>query len=155
MGGRGSRELDGLTREVNRLLEERGVRVGEGEGHPFRVDPVPRILQGEEWRRVAASVAQRVRALECFLNGVYGERQVVAEGVVPERIVAGSGFLERDLFGISPPHGARIAIAGLDVVRDSSHDTSTCAPSPSTTATKSGCLREGSPGSLSRQGRPS
>jgi uncharacterized circularly permuted ATP-grasp superfamily protein len=116
--GRDPRERDDLTREVNRLLEQRGVRVGQGEGHPFQVDPVPRILEAEEWRQVAAGVAQRVRALECFLDDVYGDRQVVAEGVVPERIVSGSGFLERDLLGVSPPHGVRIAIAGLDVVRD-------------------------------------
>jgi uncharacterized circularly permuted ATP-grasp superfamily protein len=116
--GRGPRELDDLSREVNRLLERRRVRVGQGDGHPFQVDPVPRILEAEEWRQVAAGVSQRVRALECFLDDVYGDRQVVAEGVVPERIVAGSGFLERDLLGVSPPHGVRIAIAGLDVVRD-------------------------------------
>jgi uncharacterized circularly permuted ATP-grasp superfamily protein len=118
VGRGGPRQRDDLSREVNRLLEKRGVRVGQGDGHPFPVDPVPRILEAEEWRQVAAGVAQRVRALEYFLEDVYRERQVVADGVVPERIVAGSGFLERDLLGVSPPHGVRIAIAGLDVVRD-------------------------------------
>jgi uncharacterized circularly permuted ATP-grasp superfamily protein len=78
------------------LLEKRGLRVGPGAGHPFQVDPVPRILEtAEAWRQVAAGVAQRVRALESFLDIVSGGRQAIADGVVPERIVAGSGFLER------------------------------------------------------------
>src|SRR6478735_6085558 len=118
MEGRGARERDALTREANRLVEERGVRFGGEEGHAFRVDPVPRILPREEWDQVAAGVRQRVRALEAFLDDVYGERRTIADGVVPERVVDGSSYFERDLVGLRPAGGARISVAGLDLVRD-------------------------------------
>lgn len=108
---------DGLTREVNRLLEQRGVRFGGEESHPFRVDPVPRVLPAEEWQLIAAGVGQRVRALDLLLDDVYGEQSVVEAGVVPARVLAGSPYFERDLVGLAPAAGARISIAGLDLVR--------------------------------------
>jgi len=111
---------DDLAREVNRLLAERGVEFGEGEENALRVDPVPRLLDEGEWAVLAAGVRQRVLALEAFLDDAYGDQQLIADGIVPERIVAGSGFFERDLVGRPPSGGARISVAGLDIVRDDS-----------------------------------
>jgi uncharacterized circularly permuted ATP-grasp superfamily protein len=110
---------DGMTREVNRLLEQRGVRFGGEDGHPFRVDPVPRLLPPEEWETVAAGVAQRVRALDLLLDDVYGERGAVQAGIIPDRVISGTPYLERDLVGLAPIAGARISVAGLDLVRAS------------------------------------
>lgn len=110
-------DADELTREVNRLLAERGVAFGGQEAHPFRADPVPRMLEREEWDQLAAGLRQRVRALEAFLDDVYGERRVVTDGIVPEHVVTGSPYLEEDLVGLRPVGGARISIAGLDIVR--------------------------------------
>lgn len=110
-------DADELTREVNRLLAERGVEFGGDDAHAFRADPVPRLLERAEWDELAAGLRQRVRALEAFLDDVYGERRVVADGVVPAHVVEGSPYLEQDLFGVRPVGGARISVAGLDVVR--------------------------------------
>lgn len=111
-------ERDRFAREVNRLLQEGGVRFGGDEPHAFRADPLPRVLRREEWEHLAAGVRQRVLALEAFLDDVYGEQRTVREGVVPERVVASSPHLEPDLMGVRPRGGARISVAGLDVVRD-------------------------------------
>ena len=110
-------DRDGLTREVNRLLESQGVRFGGEDDHPFRVDPVPRVIAADEWETIAAGLAQRVRTLDLLVDDLYGERTVVAGGVLPERVVAGSPYFERDLVGIAPTAGARISVAGLDLVR--------------------------------------
>ena len=110
-------DLDVLTRRVNELLAAREVRFGAEDGHPFRVDPVPRILTEAEWRSLSAGVRQRVRTLDALLVDVYGERRAVAAGVLPERVVAAAGYLEDDLVGHQPASGW-LGIAGLDVVRD-------------------------------------
>ena len=67
---RNPRERDALTREVNDLVEDRGERFGGDEGHAIRVDPVPRVLERDEWDHLAGGIRQRVRALEAFLADV-------------------------------------------------------------------------------------
>ncbi|TNM48245.1 circularly permuted type 2 ATP-grasp protein, partial [Nocardioides albidus] len=111
-------ERNELTEQVNRVLEERGVRFGPGEGHPFRVDPLPRLLDREEWVVLADGVRQRVRALDAFVSDVYGERRCVADGIVPRAVLDSVPYLEPDLQGCAPHGGPWVGVAGLDVVRD-------------------------------------
>ena len=48
---------------------------GVGDAHrPFRVDPVPRLIDAAEWAAASAGLAQRARALTAFLADAYGER---------------------------------------------------------------------------------
>ena len=108
-------------REAAALVEERiaaeAVTFGGGDGAPFVVDPVPRVFTQAEWQELTAGLRQRVLALDAFLSDVHGERRALAEGVVPERVIHGSAYLDEELRGLQPAAGARVAIAGLDVVR--------------------------------------
>ena len=65
-----------------------------------------------------AGLIQRVRALNAFVADVYGERRIVAEGVVPQRVLDSAEALEPAMHGLAPPDGVWIGIAGLDIVRD-------------------------------------
>src|SRR3954453_19170345 len=44
--------------------------------------------------------------------------QVLADGVVPRRIIATSAHFLRAAAGINPPNGVRIHVAGVDLIRD-------------------------------------
>jgi carboxylate-amine ligase len=98
----------------------RGVtfRVGHGDtDRLFPLDLVPRIVTAEDWAGLTAGLAQRVRALEAFLRDVYGNREIVNDGVVPAQVVADAPGWSR--LGKLVPEGAvRIAVAGVDLVRD-------------------------------------
>ena len=111
-------ERDELSRRVNAVLEERGVRFGGAGGHAFRADPVPRLLDPGEWELLADGLAQRIRALDAFVADVYAERRCVADGVLPAHVLDATPYLERDLTGSAPVAGAWISVAGFDVVRD-------------------------------------
>ena len=82
----------------------------------FEVDPVPRIIEAEEWRELSAGIAQRVRALEAFVADAYGAQAIVAAGAVPERVLEGADHYEPALRGLRPP-GGWIGVAGLDLLR--------------------------------------
>lgn len=117
----GDADLGALRSAVADDLAARGVAFGDGEDvAPFVVDPVPRLLTADEWRELETGLAQRLRALDAFVADVYGERRVLAAGVLPERVLAGVPFLEADLRDVvqAPADGAWISIAGHDVVRD-------------------------------------
>lgn len=111
-------ERDELSRRVNAVLEERGVRFGGAGGHAFRADPVPRLLDADEWELLSGGLAQRIRALDAFVADVHAERRCVTDGVVPAHVLDATPYLEQDLVGSAPVAGAWISVAGFDIVRD-------------------------------------
>ena len=56
---------------------------GPTRDRPFPLDLVPRILGGDEWRVIKRGLAQRVRALNLFVEDVYHNREIIREGIVP------------------------------------------------------------------------
>src|SRR5271155_703673 len=50
---------------------------------PFPLDLVPRIIPAEEWNHIKRGLAQRVRALNHFVDDVYHAREIVHAGIVP------------------------------------------------------------------------
>lgn len=102
-----------------RSFLDRGVTFDyAGEERPFPLDIVPRIIPQEEWEVVERGVKQRVRALEHFLEDVYGEQKVIADGIVPRSLITSSSHFHRCVWGFSPAGGVRIHVAGIDLVRD-------------------------------------
>jgi uncharacterized circularly permuted ATP-grasp superfamily protein len=111
-------DLSSFASAVAEALSEREVTFRlEAEDDPFRLDPVPRLIESEEWDPLAAGLAQRVRALDRFVADVYGEREIVAAGVVPARAVDSCDHYE-PLVARLPETAVRVGVAGLDVVRD-------------------------------------
>jgi uncharacterized circularly permuted ATP-grasp superfamily protein len=110
-------DLDETLVEVRKHLLEHGCTFDWGDcREAFPVDLIPRIFTPEEWVVLAAGAEQRVQALDAFLHDVYGERRIVAEGVIPARVIHGADYHEPAL-GQLPEPRIRIGLAGLDIVR--------------------------------------
>ena len=84
----------------------------------FPFDPIPRIIDAASWGRLERGLKQRARALNAFLDDVYGEQRILRQGVVPPEIVLSSSGFRRELLGLQPPGRVRAHIAGIDLVRD-------------------------------------
>ena len=115
----GPEDVSARATRLARAFMDQGVTFDlDGEERPFPLDVVPRIFTGAEWAKVSAGVAQRVRALELFLADVYGSARIVSDGLVPHDVITSSPGFVRAAFGLSPPNGVRIHVAGIDVIRD-------------------------------------
>jgi uncharacterized circularly permuted ATP-grasp superfamily protein len=102
----------------DRSLRDQGITFSlSGEERPIPLDLLPRVIAAEEWTVLEAGVIQRVRALEAFLADVYGPQQILAEGIVPRRLVASSPNFLREAAHLDPPNGVRIQVAGIDILR--------------------------------------
>jgi carboxylate-amine ligase len=103
---------------VRRRLHADGCTFGGvgASGEAFKVDLVPRVICGDDWIALASGLEQRVRALDAFVRDVYRGRSIVAEGVIPERVVKGADYFEPELTRL-PPQPVLVALAGLDIVR--------------------------------------
>ncbi|MBS3940945.1 MAG: circularly permuted type 2 ATP-grasp protein [Actinobacteria bacterium] len=91
----------------------------EGVERTFPMDLLPRIIPVDEWATVEQGVAQRVTALNRFLDDLYvGEQAAVNDGVVPRWLLHTADGFRREAFGIPVPHAARCLVSGVDLVRD-------------------------------------
>lgn len=111
-----------LKDEINQLLARYGVKFGiykNNEFHEqlFPFDPIPRVIEHEEFKELEKGLIQRVDALNRFLLDIYTEQQIVKDGVIPEEFIFVSpGFLS-ECQGIVPPQNIFAHIAGIDLVK--------------------------------------
>lgn len=108
--------------EINQLLARYGVKFGiyknnEFQEQLFPFDPIPRVIEKEEFEELEQGLIQRVNALNLFLKDIYTEKKIVEDGVIPkEFIFASPGFLA-ECQGILPSNGIFAHIAGIDLVK--------------------------------------
>jgi carboxylate-amine ligase len=104
--------------ERDRWLSGAGMTFGVGrEQRPFQVDLVPRLIPAHDWRDLKRGLVQRARALEMFLEDVYGSAEVVRDGVLPATVIHGcAGW--RDEARMLPRSAVRAPVIGFDLVRD-------------------------------------
>jgi uncharacterized circularly permuted ATP-grasp superfamily protein len=110
-----AREAERLGQRLKRRLRERGVTFGAADDGIFALDPVPRVLTAAEWEPLAAGIAQRARALESLARDAYGERDAVAAGVLPARVLSGAPHSEPAM--VEAAVRRWIAVVGFDLVR--------------------------------------
>ena len=95
-----------------------GVPDGPVRDRPFPLDLVPRIIPAGEWRDIKRGLAQRIRALNAFVDDVYHAREIVHAGIVPWELIVSRSAFARAAHGIRPPGGVYCHVSGCDLVRD-------------------------------------
>lgn len=117
--------MDGLIQHsetINKLLDRYGVKFGiykngEFKEQLFPFDPIPRVIGHEEFAYLEKGLKQRVDALNCFLRDIYGKKQILRDGVIPEEFVfSAKGYLP-PCDGVTPPKGIYSHISGIDLVQ--------------------------------------
>ena len=107
-------------REIQRdkWIVEAGMTFGvESEQRPFSVDLMPRMVNEHEWKNLSDGLLQRARAVEFFLQDVYGDQQVLADGVLDPGLVLGSPGWREEATRL-PPGTVRGPVMGFDLVRN-------------------------------------
>src|SRR5690242_5329408 len=81
-------DLTTRSEALDRALVDQGITFSlSGQERPFPLDLVPRVITASEWARLERGIVQRVRGLEAFLADVYGDQQIVKDGVLPRRLI--------------------------------------------------------------------
>ncbi len=88
-----------------------------GEKQRFSVDLMPRLISPHEWQALSKGLIQRARAIEMFLRDVYGEQQIVADGVLSRELLEGSPGWRAEATRL-PAGTVRAPVMGFDLVRN-------------------------------------
>ena len=107
---------------VNKWMERFGVRFGIYKNGNFKeqifpFDPIPRIITHKDWIEIEAGLVQRVKALNLFLEDIYGKKEIIKQGIIPEEFIySSSGYLAQ-CEGITPSKRIYSHISGIDLVQ--------------------------------------
>ncbi|HLY36917.1 MAG TPA: circularly permuted type 2 ATP-grasp protein [Candidatus Binatia bacterium] len=123
--------LSGLTDpelSERRLASELAIKVmgitftvysdGRNVDRAWPFDVLPRVISRVEWQRTEAGLKQRVAALNCFIQDLYGEQRIVKEGIFPKALLADSVNYRPQCQGVKPRGGVWAHVCGSDLVRD-------------------------------------
>lgn len=108
-------ELSARQARADRLLAAEGAghlvhdlpvradgRAATIESRPWRLDPLPVVLDAPTFRWLSLAVAERMSALQAVLADLYGARQLVADRVVPPEVLASTDRYRLSAIGSSP-----------------------------------------------------
>src|SRR2546429_5702211 len=82
---------------------------------PF--DVIPRILAAQEWDTLRRGLEQRVKAINAYLRDIYGRREILKAGIVPEDLGFQNPVFRPEMNGQKVPHDIYVHVAGIDIVR--------------------------------------
>jgi uncharacterized circularly permuted ATP-grasp superfamily protein len=91
---------------------------GRGIDRAWPFDIVPRVIGATEWREVERGLEQRLRAINMFIDDLYHDQRVIADGVFPAELLLDSVNFRPQCVGASPRFGVWAHISGSDLVRD-------------------------------------
>ena len=116
-------QLSRRQQAAERAILEMGITFtvyseGQNIDRAWPFDIIPRVISAGEWRRIEAGLKQRLTALNLFIDDVYNEQRIVADGRFPRALLESSGNFLKECMGVKPVHGAWAHICGSDLVRD-------------------------------------
>src|SRR5277367_6601184 len=101
--------LDFRRREAELLFRRIGITFavyGDPEATerliPF--DVIPRILAAKEWELLKRGLEQRVKAINAYIKDVYGRREILRAGIVPDDLVFQNPVFRPEMNGQKVPH---------------------------------------------------
>ena len=124
--------------EVSRLLEDDGVTYTPtpagsrsivdlpsapaaaelSQAQPWRLDPLPLVLDATEWAGLEVGVVQRAELLAAILADLYGTQRLLAEQHLPPAAVLDHDEFLRPLVGTQSLSGQRLFLLAADLGRD-------------------------------------
>lgn len=93
-------------KEIDWRLEDNGVTYNVyndpgGLNRPWKLDPIPFILEEVEWKKIEAGLKQRCRLFNLLLQDIYGEQRSIKDGIIPMEVIYAHGGFIREMHGMS------------------------------------------------------
>jgi uncharacterized circularly permuted ATP-grasp superfamily protein/uncharacterized alpha-E superfamily protein len=118
----GAEERATRFQHADQYLRDAGVfyRMYEGSEQGERDWPlahIPLLIADAEWQQIEAGLAQRADLLETIIADIYGENNLIAEGLIPPELVAANPAFLRPMVGIRPMSGHHLHFCAFELGR--------------------------------------
>ncbi len=95
----GIKKLEQKQFEIDWRLEDNGVTYNiyndpDGINRKWNLDPIPFVLQEEEWDEVSKGLQQRAKLLDLIFKDIYTDQKLLKDGIIPPEIIySHKGFI--------------------------------------------------------------
>lgn len=123
LAGRGAlQEMSDRARTIERFIRQNGVTYNVHDAHqsaarPWSVNPLPFLIDAQEWQIIERGIAQRARLLNEILKDVYGPGHLLREGLLAPALVQGHPGYLRAVDQVRPAGDIYLHIAAFDIAR--------------------------------------
>ncbi|MEQ1884580.1 MAG: circularly permuted type 2 ATP-grasp protein [Bryobacteraceae bacterium] len=122
LGRMGFDQLSRRWRTGQQLIQTNGITYNvygdpQGKERPWLMDPIPLVMDENEWAGIERAITQRATLLNAILGDLYGPRNLIRQRSLPAALLfANSNFL-RACSGIVPPQGVYLHSYAADLAR--------------------------------------
>jgi uncharacterized circularly permuted ATP-grasp superfamily protein/uncharacterized alpha-E superfamily protein len=122
LGRMGFRNLSRQWRTGQQIIQANGVTYNvygdpQGKERPWLMDPIPLLIDENEWAQIEKSIIQRATLLNSTLGDLYGEQKLIHSGKLPPGMLYANPNFLRPCFGVKPPQGIYIHNYAADIAR--------------------------------------
>ena len=120
----GKKKLQEIEKNCQSTISARGINFrvyaanNRAEEKKWPLDIIPRIIPKSVWNKISKGLAQRVKALNLFIDDVYNKKKIFKDNVVPKELVFNSPYYIKECDGFSPKYKAWSNISGIDLIRN-------------------------------------
>ncbi|MEQ8208246.1 MAG: circularly permuted type 2 ATP-grasp protein [Lacipirellulaceae bacterium] len=105
-----------------RLIYENGISYSpygdpEASGRLWQLDPLPTLIEEQEWQAVAAGIAQRGELLQLVLADLFGEQCLLKEKVLPPELILGHPHFQLPYANLQPAGDSFLHFYAADLGR--------------------------------------
>ena len=127
LSGQSSDDLIRKRQDAEDLFRRTGITFAvygakEADERLIPFDIIPRVISATEWRRLAAGIEQRVRALNAFMYDIYHRQEILRAGRIPDDLIIQNAAFLPEMMNVEPPRGIYSHIIGIDLVRTGEND---------------------------------
>lgn len=123
----GPEQLARRWRAGQQLIQANGITYNvyddhQGKERPWRMDPIPLVIDSSEWQGIETAVIQRASLLNQILGDLYGPGNLIRDRQLPAALLYANPHFLRPCHGIVPVGGVHLHSYAADLARSPSGD---------------------------------
>ncbi|MFN8356770.1 MAG: circularly permuted type 2 ATP-grasp protein [Spirosomataceae bacterium] len=110
------------NQELIQKLRENGVTYNVYEGldgmyRPWKLDPIPFLIEQTEWRTIEKGLGQRAKLLDMMYRDIYGPQKLLKSGILPPELIFDNTGFFRPCVDVKLPSEQQLILFAADLAR--------------------------------------
>ncbi|WP_372775038.1 circularly permuted type 2 ATP-grasp protein [Mangrovibacterium sp.] len=118
----GHGDLTSRQSDLDWYLSENGVTYNvyndpQGLNRPWNLNAIPSLIDAKEWKTIEKGIQQRAELFNLILKDLYGKRDLINNGIVPQEVIYSHRGFIRQCDQIEYLSNKRLQLYGADIAR--------------------------------------